>query len=189
MDPYACATKKQNQYFDVYDTVHVYYFITAEGGTVSGTVLSTNYRYSPIPAGGLEIPLKLRFACKDDEFLRKMKWFVTNLYDYDFEGRRPDEEDSGDEGRRPDEEDSGDEGRRPDEGDSGNEGRRPDEGDSGDEGRRPDEGDSGDEGRRPDEEDSGDEGRRPDEGDSGDEGRRPDEGDSGDEGRRAGRRG
>ena len=73
VDPYACAIKKQNQYFDVYDKVghipreisrHVYYFITAEGGTVSsGTVLSTNYRYSPIPAGGLEVPLKLRFAC------------------------------------------------------------------------------------------------------------------------------
>ena len=26
-----------------------------------------------------------------------MKWFVTNLYDYDFKGRRPDEDDSGDE--------------------------------------------------------------------------------------------
>ena len=38
---------------------HVYYFITAEGGTVSGT--------------------------------------VTNLYDYDFDGRRPDEDDSGEE--------------------------------------------------------------------------------------------
>ena len=119
MDPYDCAIKKQNQYFDVYDTVghipreiswHVYYFINAEGGTVSGTVLLTDYRYSPIPAGGLEIPLKLRFACKDDEVLRKMKWFITNLYDYDFEERRPGEDDSGDEGRRPDEDDSGDEG-------------------------------------------------------------------------------
>ena len=72
----------KKQYFDVYDTVghipreisrHVYYFITAEGGRVSGTVLSTNYRYSPIPAGGLEIHLKLRFACKDDKVLKKMK--------------------------------------------------------------------------------------------------------------------
>ena len=77
---------------------HVYYFLTAEGGTVSGHVVSTEHRYSPIPAGGLEIPLLLKFACADQEILLKMKAFVNAQYDYNFTGTRVvDSEDEEDE--------------------------------------------------------------------------------------------
>ena len=40
---------------------HVYFFLKEEGGKVEGFVFSTKHRPSPIPAGGLEIPLLLRF--------------------------------------------------------------------------------------------------------------------------------
>ena len=71
IDPYGCAIRKKNQYFHIWDTAghipreisrHIYHCITAEGWTVSGTMQSTNYRYSSIPAGRLEIPLMLKFA-------------------------------------------------------------------------------------------------------------------------------
>ena len=42
---------------------HVYYFIETEGGFVNGSVISTKCRPSPIPFGGLEIPLLLKFSC------------------------------------------------------------------------------------------------------------------------------
>ena len=94
-DPYACAIKKQNANFGLWDTVghipreisrHVYYFIAAEGGSISGTVMSTDYRHSPIPSGGLEIPLKLQFSANSKEVYQKMKWFVEKLYNYEFTG-------------------------------------------------------------------------------------------------------
>ena len=65
-DPYACAIRKTNRFFaNGSETVgniprelsrHVYHFILFERGSVSGTVVSTQYRPSPIPAGVLEIP-------------------------------------------------------------------------------------------------------------------------------------
>ena len=94
-DPYACAIRTKHFYFDVWRTVghippeisrHVFYFLTAEGGQVSGHVQSINQRYSPIPDGGLEIPLKLRFSCQNGEILEQMKTFVTTLNDYQFTG-------------------------------------------------------------------------------------------------------
>ena len=39
---------------------HVYFFLK-EGGKVEDFVFSTKHRPSPIPAGGLELPLLLRF--------------------------------------------------------------------------------------------------------------------------------
>ena len=75
-DPYACAIRKTDRFFaNVSETVgniprelsrHIYHFILYERGTVSGTVVSTQYRPSSIPAGGLEIPLLLRFECPDE---------------------------------------------------------------------------------------------------------------------------
>ena len=59
-DPYSCAIKKKNPNFSVWDTVghipreisrHVFYFISAEKGSIAGTVMSTDYRNSPIPSG------------------------------------------------------------------------------------------------------------------------------------------
>ena len=36
---------------------HTYFYIKEEGGRIDGSVLSTRYLPSPIPSGGLEIPL------------------------------------------------------------------------------------------------------------------------------------
>ena len=101
-DPYACVIRKTNRLFaNVSETVghiprelsrHIYHFILYERGAVSGTVVSTQYRPSPIPAGGLEIPLLLRFECPDEDTIRKMKWFVVNLYEYNFECDDDDDE-------------------------------------------------------------------------------------------------
>ena len=65
----------------------MHFFIKTEGGKVHGTVKSLIYRGSPIPAGGLEIPLMLRFENKDKETLDFMHGFVNSLYDWDYDGR------------------------------------------------------------------------------------------------------
>ena len=73
------------------------FFIKSEGGSVNGTVISTKYRTSPIPAGGLEIPLLLTFSCSKAINFEKMKTFVQTLYDYKFTGTVIEEENSDDE--------------------------------------------------------------------------------------------
>ena len=104
--PYACAVRAKEEYFKGWKTVghipreisrHVYFFIKSEGGSVSGTVISTKYRTSPIPAGGLEIPLLLTFSCSKAISFEKMKTFVQTLYDYKFTGTVIEEENSDDE--------------------------------------------------------------------------------------------
>ena len=62
---------------------HCYYFIKDEGGCIDGSVLSTNYRHSPIPSGGLEIPLILTFRSVRFVTHERMKEFMTKLYNYD----------------------------------------------------------------------------------------------------------
>ena len=54
----------------------VFYFIH-EGGSVSGTVASLTPRISPIPEGGLEIPILMHFAHGNKNILVKMKSFVS----------------------------------------------------------------------------------------------------------------
>ena len=49
---------------------------------------------SPIPAGGLEIPLLLTFSCSKTISFEKMKTFVQTLYDYKFTGTVIEEENS-----------------------------------------------------------------------------------------------
>ena len=61
---------------------HTYFFLTEEGGQVCGTVMSVVYRSSPIPGGGLEIPLNLTFKCNEATTVIKMKNFVREMYDY-----------------------------------------------------------------------------------------------------------
>ena len=72
------------------------FFIKSEGGSVNGTVTSTKYRTSPIPAGGLEIPLLLTFSCSKAINFGKMKTFVQTLYDYNFNGTVIEEEENSD---------------------------------------------------------------------------------------------
>ena len=65
---------------------HVYYFIKKKGGFVNGSVVSTKYRPSPIPSGGPEIPLLLKFSCSEQKTFEIMKKFADSLYDYDYSG-------------------------------------------------------------------------------------------------------
>ena len=55
-----------------------------EWGEISGYLVSTNYKPSPIPAGGLEVPLLLTFSVKNEQIFEQMKKFVTTLYDYEY---------------------------------------------------------------------------------------------------------
>ena len=64
--------------------LHTYFFLTEEGGQVCGTVMSVVYRSSPIPGGGLEIPLNLTFKCNEATTVIKMKNFVREMYDYNY---------------------------------------------------------------------------------------------------------
>ena len=106
IDPYACAIRAKEEYFKGWKTVghipreisrHVYFFIKSEGGSVNGTVISTKYRTSPIPTGGLEIPLLFTCSCSKAINFGKMKTFVQTLYDYNFNGTVIEEENIDDE--------------------------------------------------------------------------------------------
>ena len=105
-DPYACAIRAKEEYFKGWKTVghipreisrHVCFFIKSEGGSVNGTVISTKYRTSPIPAGGLEIALLLTFSCSKPINFEKMKTFVQTLYDCKFTGTVIEEENNDEE--------------------------------------------------------------------------------------------
>jgi len=88
IDTYACAIKIKNRYFENWITVghipreisrHCYFFIK-EGGQISGHLVSTNYKPSPIPAGGLEVPLLLTFSVNNENIFNQMKEFASTLY-------------------------------------------------------------------------------------------------------------
>ena len=94
VDPFCCAIKTLFNSSRKLETVghiprevsrHVYFFIKEEGGRVDGSVLSTSYRPSPIPSGGLEIPLILTFRSPKFITHQMMKEFMTKLYSYDYE--------------------------------------------------------------------------------------------------------
>ena len=55
-----------------------------ESANITGRLVSTNYKVSPILAGGLEVPLLLTFSVKSERILRKMRSFVNDLYDYEY---------------------------------------------------------------------------------------------------------
>ena len=55
------------------------------------TIKSVDYRISPIPAGGLEIPLILNFICLRYITHTKMKEFMSTLYSFDYNGNKEDE--------------------------------------------------------------------------------------------------
>ena len=59
---------------------HIFFFLKEESKEFEGFVYPTQYQPSPIPAGGLEIPLKLTFKSPSFTTHEKMKDFMTNLY-------------------------------------------------------------------------------------------------------------
>ena len=84
VDPYARAIIIKNRFFDSLITVghilreisrHLDLFIKTEDGKVIVHVKSLTYRPSPIPSGGLEIPLQLTFTCDDKLILDLMNGF------------------------------------------------------------------------------------------------------------------
>ena len=66
---------------------HCYFFLK-EGGNITGHLICTNYKVSPIPAGGLEVPLLLTFSVKSEIIFELMKSFVNDLYEYDYTGEQ-----------------------------------------------------------------------------------------------------
>ena len=67
---------------------HHCYFFLKEGGNITGHLICTNYKVSPIPAGGLEVPLLLTFSVKSERIFELMKSFVSDLYEYDYTGQQ-----------------------------------------------------------------------------------------------------
>ena len=105
IDPYSCAVKAKEKYFDGWKTVghvpreisrYIYFFIKKENGKITGNVKSLNYKPSPIPSGGLEIPLQLTFSCPVEWVRDKMKDFIDDFYSYDFTGILHNDESSDD---------------------------------------------------------------------------------------------
>ena len=72
---------------------HIFFFLKEENGNVDGFVCSLQYQPSRIPAGGLEIPLKLTFKTPSFKAHQKSKVFLTNLYLYNYEGKAETDED------------------------------------------------------------------------------------------------
>ena len=103
IDPYCCATKAMVGQPPLLKPVghipreisrHVFYFLKEE---IEVSLHSTQYRYSPIPAGGLEIPLMLTFKSARYITHEKMKEFVTSLYPYEFDPQEKSDTDDEDE--------------------------------------------------------------------------------------------
>lgn len=92
IDPYCCAFKIRDESKNYITVGHipreisrfVYFFIKEENAMVDGYLLSTQYRQSPIPAGGLEVPVKLKFTSRQFDIHNKMIKFIAQ-YDYDAE--------------------------------------------------------------------------------------------------------
>ena len=92
--------KTKHDYFVGWKTVghipreisrYVYFFIKQEGGKVNGKLNSLKYKASPIPTGGLEVPLSIKWV------LDAIEEFMDNFYSYDFAGNLVTDEDEDDE--------------------------------------------------------------------------------------------
>ena len=72
---------------------HVYFFPKDEHGHIDGTVKSIDYRPSPVPTGGLEIPLTLNF--KSPRYIphTRIDDFMSILYSFDYNENKEDERD------------------------------------------------------------------------------------------------
>ena len=60
-----------------------------KGGFVNETVMPKKFRPSPVPAGGLEIPLYLKYLCSKQAAFEKIKMFVQIFYDYNYGEQLP----------------------------------------------------------------------------------------------------
>jgi len=94
-DPYSCVVRVKHDYSIGWKTVghvpreismYIYFFVKQEEGTATGVKKSVNYKPSPIPSGGLEVPLLLTFSCPQKLFRDKMKEFIEDFYSFDFTG-------------------------------------------------------------------------------------------------------
>ena len=93
IDPYACAVKAKEKYFDGCKTVgyvpreisrYICFFIKKENGKITGNLKPLNYKPSPILSEELEIPLQLTSSCPMEWIRDKMKDFIDAFYSYDF---------------------------------------------------------------------------------------------------------
>lgn len=103
IDPYCCAIKasvdKQVRtvgHIPREISRHVYFFLKEENGSIDGSVKSIQYKPSPIPAGGLEIPLTLTFKSLRYITHLKMKEFVSTLYLFEYDGKEDSNESESD---------------------------------------------------------------------------------------------
>ena len=89
------AIKIKNRFFHNWITVghipreisrHCYFFMK-EVGEISGYLVSTNYKPSPIPAGTVASDVSV----KSEQIFEQMKEFVTTLYDCEYTGMKEDE--------------------------------------------------------------------------------------------------
>ena len=82
-----CAIKIKHQFFDSWLTVgHIpreisrhCYFCMGEGCNITGHLICITYKVSPIPTGGLEVPLLLTFSVKSQRIFKLMKSFVIDI--------------------------------------------------------------------------------------------------------------
>ena len=104
VDRYCCAVKRTKAdvvFVPIKLTVPLevsrlcHYFL-ANGGTISGIVNDTRPRRSPIPSGGLEIKLKPKFQAPA-KLTDKMKVFIRNAYDNNFDEVNADDDDTDEE--------------------------------------------------------------------------------------------
>ena len=104
IDPYCCAIKASvDQQVKTVGHIpreisrHVYFFLKEENGSIDGSVKSIQYKPSPIPAGGLEIPLTLTFKSPRYATHLKMKEFVSTLYSFEYDVKNGSNESESDE--------------------------------------------------------------------------------------------
>ena len=87
IDPYACAIKIKHQFFDTSLTVghipreisRLSYLFMDEGGNITRHLISTTYKISPIPAGGLEVSFLLTLTVKRERIF-KLRWVLSMIY-------------------------------------------------------------------------------------------------------------
>ena len=65
---------------------YVYFLIKQERGRVYEKLKSLKFKPSPIPSGGLEVSLLLKFEFQDKLVTDTMEEFVENFYSVDFAG-------------------------------------------------------------------------------------------------------